>query len=93
MPFLVILFGLFGGCLLSVLVGLIGSGRHIGFGWSFLISLIFTPLIGLIVTLLSDPLPDSNRRWGCLGVSLGMLGVGCLLIFLLLCLGVIAAAV
>lgn len=38
--FLVILFGALSGCLLSVLVGVIGSRRRIGFGWAFLISLI-----------------------------------------------------
>lgn len=46
--FLVILFGALSGCLLSVLVGVIGSRRRIGFGWAFLISLIFTPLVGLV---------------------------------------------
>ena len=62
--FLVILFGALSGCLLSVLVGVIGSRRRIGFGWAFLISLIFTPLVGLIVALLTDPLPGEDRRWG-----------------------------
>ena len=38
---------------LSVLVGLLGKKRKIGFGWSFGISLILGPIIGLIITLIS----------------------------------------
>ena len=61
-----IIFGILTGSLLSVLVGLVGSRRRIGFGWTFLLSIIFTPLIGLIIALISDPLPIGERRWGCL---------------------------
>ena len=82
--FLVILFGALSGCLLSVLVGVIGSRRRIGFGWAFLISLIFTPLVGLIVALLTDPLPGEDRRWGCIGTLLALLGMVSLVVFLLL---------
>lgn len=82
--FLVILFGALSGCLLSVLVGVIGSRRRIGFGWAFLISLIFTPLVGLIVALLTDPLPGKDRRWGCIGTLLALLGLVSLVVFLLL---------
>ena len=57
MSILIVLFGLLSDCLLSVLVGIIGSSRRIGFGLAFLVSLIFTPLVGLIITLLTDPLP------------------------------------
>ncbi len=60
-----IIFGLLTGSLLSVLVGLVGSRRHLGFSWTFILSVIFTPLIGLICTLISDPLPEGERRWGC----------------------------
>lgn len=68
MQILLILFGLFTGCTLSVLVGLIGSNRTIGFGWAFVISLVTTPLIGLIITLLFDKKhPYENRSWGCIG--------------------------
>lgn len=63
MGILTVVFGILSGCLLSVLVGIIGSSRRIGFGWAFLISLIFTPLVGLIVALLTDPLPGGDRRW------------------------------
>lgn len=79
-----ILFGALSGCLLSVLVGVIGSRRRIGFGWASLISLIFTPLVGLIVALLTDPLPGEDRRWGCIGTLLALLGLVSLVVFLLL---------
>ena len=59
MSILIVLFGLLSDCLLSVLVGIIGSSRRIGFGLAFLVSLIFPPLVGLIITLLADLL---NRR-------------------------------
>ena len=62
MAILTLLFGLLSGCLLAVLVGIIGSRRRIGFGLAFLLSLIFTPLVGLIITLLTDPLPGGDQR-------------------------------
>lgn len=80
----VLLFGLLSGSLLAVLVGIIGSRRRIGFGWAFLLSLIFTPLVGLIVALLTDPLPDCERRWGCIGTVVAVLGILCLIVFLML---------
>ena len=64
MAILTLLFGLLSGCLLAVLVGIIGSRRRIGFGLAFLLSLIFTPLVGLIITLLTDPLSGGDQRWG-----------------------------
>lgn len=66
MTFIVLVVSLLSGCLLDALVGLVGSRRNIGFGWSFFLSLVLTPLVGLIITLLSDPLPDGGKRWGCL---------------------------
>ena len=63
MAILTLLFGLLSGCLLAVLVGIIGSRRRIGFGLAFLLSLIFTPLVGLIITLLTDPLSGGDQRW------------------------------
>ena len=68
-------FGLASGILLDVLVGLLGSRRNIGFGWAFIISAIFTPLIGLIAVLISTPLPaGSESKYGCLGYTFGCLG-------------------
>ncbi len=72
--FFIVLFGAAGGCLLSVLVGLIGSRRNIGFTLSFLLSLLFTPLVGLIFTLLSDPKPGAEQSFGCVGTLLGIIG-------------------
>ena len=84
MSILTLIFGLLGGCFLSVLVGIIGSRRRIGFGWAFLLSVIFTPLVGLIVALLTDPLPGGDQRWGCIGTFVAVLGVLFLAAFLLL---------
>ena len=63
MAFSLLLVGLLTGSLLAVLVGLLGARRKIGFGWAFLISVILTPFIGLIICLLSDPLPQGERKW------------------------------
>lgn len=82
--FLTVMFGILSGCLLSVLVGLLGSTRRLGFGWTFLLSLIFTPLVGLIAALVSDPLPGGGQRWGCLGVFVAVLGLLSLAAFLVL---------
>ena len=60
MSILAVIFGILSGCFLAVLVGIIGSHRRIGFGWAFLISLIFTPegSDGVV----SEP---SSPFWGC----------------------------
>ena len=84
MSILTLVFGLLGGCFLSVLVGIIGSRRRIGFGWAFLISVIFTPLVGLIVALLTDPLRGGDQRWGYIGTFIAILGLLFLAVFLLL---------
>ena len=86
MAILTLLFGLLSGCLLAVLVGIIGSRRRIGFGLAFLLSLIFTPLVGLIITLLTDPLPGGGQRWGCVGTVVAILGLLFFAAFLLLAL-------
>ena len=65
MAALLVIYGLLSGSLFAVLVGILGAGRKIGFGWAFILSLILTPLGGLICTLISDPLPARERRWGC----------------------------
>lgn len=72
MSILLIIFGIFGGVLLNALVGLVGARRRLGFGWTFLLSLLLTPLGGLICALISEKLPEGQRRWGCLGVVLAM---------------------
>jgi LytS/YehU family sensor histidine kinase len=73
MSVLVLIFGLVAGCLMAAIVGLFGSRRRIGFGWSFLLSLVFSPLIGLIVTLCTPKLPNRDRKWGCLGGLIGFI--------------------
>lgn len=84
MAILTLLFGLLSGCLLAVLVGIIGSRRRIGFGWAFLLSVIFTPLVGLVIALLTDPLPGGDQRWGCIGTFVAVLGMLFLAVFLFL---------
>lgn len=84
MALLTLVFGILSGCFLSVLVGIVGSRRRIGFGWAFLLSLLFTPLVGLVIALVTDPLPGGESRWGCLGFLVALLGVVCLTVFLLL---------
>ena len=82
MAILTLLFGLLSGCLLAVLVGIIGSRRRIGFGLAFL--LIFPPRVGLIIPLLTDPLSGGDQRWGCIGTFIAVLGLLCLGVFLFL---------
>lgn len=38
---------------LAVLVGIVGKNRSIGFGWAFGLSLIFSPIVGIIIVLLA----------------------------------------
>ena len=76
-----IIFGLLTGSLLSVLVGLVGSRRHLGFGWTFIISVVFTPLVGLIAVLLSNPLPQGAApKYGCLGFTFGIMGMALMIL-------------
>ncbi|MBO7415819.1 MAG: hypothetical protein J6U22_04505 [Bacteroidaceae bacterium] len=82
MDALLLVFGVISFSLVSVLVGLLGARRKIGFGWSFLISAVTTPLIGLIVTLLFDKLPAGERKWGCLGTILAILTIAMITIIL-----------
>ena len=89
MDVLLLIFGIISFSLVSVLVGLLGARRKIGFGWSFLISAVTTPLIGLIVTLLFDKLPEGERKWGCLGTLLAILAIVMMTIILI---GILSAA-
>lgn len=83
-----ILYGLITSSLVSVLVGLLGARRRIGFGWAYLLSILTTPLIGLIITLLFDKLPDGERKWGCLGVILAIVAI---VLLIMLALGAFTA--
>ena len=71
----ILIFAVVAGVGIDALIGLFGSRRNIGFGWAFILSLLFTPLVGLIAVLLSSPLPHGTEpRYGCLGYSFGILG-------------------
>ena len=41
------------GIIISALVALLGKNRKIGYGWSFVLCLFLTPIIGLIIILFS----------------------------------------
>lgn len=89
MSVLMIIFAVLTGSLVYVLVGLVGARHKIGFGWTFLLSALFTPLIGLICALISDPLPEGERKWGCLGTILAMFVLILIAVVFVLCLGVV----
>jgi len=82
-----LIFGLISNTFLAALVGLVGARRRIGFGWTFFLSVLFTPLIGLIICLLSDRLPDGERKWGCLGSILAIITIILLVLFGIMILG------
>ena len=44
---------LFVGVIFSALIALLGRNRKIGYGWSFVLCLFLTPIIGLIIILFS----------------------------------------
>ena len=46
----------------SIIVGIIGSNRNIGFWGAFLFSLILSPLIGIIVTLVSKDKEEEDYK-------------------------------
>ena len=52
--------------ILVVIIALAGRRRTIGFGWPFLLGVLFTPIVSLVAVLLSDKLPNGDTRWGCL---------------------------
>ena len=46
----------------SIIVGALGSSRKIGFGAAFFLSLLLSPLIGLIITLFSKDKEDEQYK-------------------------------
>jgi hypothetical protein len=46
----------------SIIVGIIGANRNIGFWGAFLLSLILSPLIGIIVTLISKDQEEEEYK-------------------------------
>ena len=91
MGVLLLIFGLLTGTALCALVGILGSRRRLGFGWTFVISLIFTPLIGLLAALISDSLPQGEKRWGCLASIIVVLTLALMAFFGILIFGAGAA--
>jgi tetratricopeptide (TPR) repeat protein len=57
----VLIFLLIGWFVASLLVGTLGSSRKIGFGGTFLISLLLSPLLGAIFALASDKIVRDPR--------------------------------
>lgn len=52
----------FGWIIFSFVVGFIGSGRKIGFWGAFFLSLLLSPLIGLIIALVSKDKEDEAYK-------------------------------
>lgn len=84
-----LIFGLVSHTLLSVIIGLFGARRNIGFGWTFLLSVVLTPVAGVIGVLISEPLPGQEKKWGCIGTFLALLVIVTLLIIGILIVGAI----
>ena len=87
-----LIFGLLSNTFLAALVGLVGARRRIGFGWTFFLSVLLTPFIGLIIALLTDKLPDGERKWGCLGSILAIITIALLVFLIMAILGAAATA-
>ena len=51
-----------GWIIFSIIVGALGSGRKIGFAGAFFLSLILSPVIGLIITLFSKDKEDEKYK-------------------------------
>ena len=52
----------FGWIIFSLVVGFVGSGRKIGFWGAFFLSLLLSPLIGLIIALVSKNEADEAYK-------------------------------
>lgn len=91
MTFALLIFGLASHTLLSVIIGLFGARRRIGFGWTFLLSVLLTPIAGIIGVLVSDPLPGQEKKWGCIGILLASVVIIALLLIGLVLVGAFMA--
>ena len=69
-------------CLFSLLFVLVGSRRKIGFAWTFVLSLILTPVVGLIAALTSPRLPHGGEKWGFVHIGFMVLTALALISFL-----------
>ncbi|MBO7382016.1 MAG: hypothetical protein J6Y87_01195 [Muribaculaceae bacterium] len=84
-----VIFGLLTGTLLSILVGMFGARRKVGFTLTFLISLVLTPIAGIIVVLLSEK-RKGGADYGCFARILSAFGL--LSVVLILLIAIIIAA-
>jgi hypothetical protein len=48
---------------LALLVGVVGKDRKIGFGLAFFWSILLSPIIGLVIALLSDKLSETKTQF------------------------------
>lgn len=46
--------------IIAALVALLGKDRKIGYGWSFVLCLVLSPIIGIIIILFSKKNSDVN---------------------------------
>jgi hypothetical protein len=53
---------LFGWILFSILIGLLGQNRKIGFWGAFLFSFLLSPIIGLLITIVSDSAQSESEK-------------------------------
>ena len=74
MTTLSIVLGILTWCLISVLIGLVGSRRKIGFAWTFVLS--------LIAALTSPRLPHGGEKWGFVHIGFMVLTALALISFL-----------
>ena len=79
MTTLSIVLGILTWCLISVLIGIC---RKIGFAWTFVLSLILTPVVGLIAALTSPRLPHGGEKWGFVHIGFMVLTALALISFL-----------
>ena len=54
----------------------------IGFAWTFVLSLILTPIVGLIAALTSPKLPHGGEKWGFVHIGFMVLTALALISFL-----------
>lgn len=63
---------------LSYLVAYLGKKRKIGFGLTYFLSMLLTPVVGLIAAFASKKEPNTNERRDVIFTTLG-----CILVFIL----------
>lgn len=82
MTTLSIVLGILTWCLISVLIGLVGSRRRSDSPGRSFLSLILTPVVGLIAALTSPRLPHGGEKWGFVHIGFMVLTALALISFL-----------